>query len=184
MDRYLTGAIYTILLLCLIANSCCLGEKTEAAQSYKYVCSDGTIVSDSQECVIEEPTCSCNVPPIVCVCNQTTSGYASNQTPPTQDTQREPAQDIDPVDTDSVADNASIPAETVESVNACEELGCPKGSLFVGNNDTKKFHYCTCAQAEKISPRNRVCFSSAKYAESLGFIPCGFCKPSDVKSET
>ena len=175
MDRYLTGTIYTILLFCLIANSGCVGEKAGAVQSYKYVCSDGTIVSDSQECRVKELACSCNVPPIVCVCNQTSQGCASNQTGQVQST--------DPVNTDSVTDNASLPVGTEESTGPCVDLGCPKGSLFVGNNDTKKFHYCTCAQAEKISPRNRVCFNSAKSAESLGFIPCGFCKPSDSNAK-
>ncbi len=169
MNGRLTLVLNIMLLLCLIANSGCVGEKAEAVQSYKYVCSDGTIVSESRECRIEEPVCSCNVPPLVCVCNQTTPGCVSNQTELAQST-----------DTDAV--NASLPAKTEEQTGPCESLGCPKDALFVGNNQTKKFHYCTCAQAEKVSPRNRVCFSNAKYAVSQGYVPCGFCKPTDAKT--
>lgn len=171
MNGRLTIVLNIILLLCLIANSGCVGEKAGAVQSYKYVCSDGSIVSESRECRIEEPACSCNVPPLVCVCNQTTLGGVSNHSEPSLD--KEP-------DNDAV--NVSLPIKTEEQTGSgpCVSLGCPKDALFVGNNQTKKFHYCSCAQAEKISPRNRVCFSSAKYAVSLGYVPCGFCKPSDA----
>jgi hypothetical protein len=178
MDR-LSRVSLCILISCIILFEGCLGEKAGASTSVKYVCSDGSIVSESRECrtqekaginiqscpVPAEKVCICNQTYIApaekaCACNQTCSALAEKTNLPAQH-------------------NVSIPVNLALSPGPCESMGCPPDARFVGNSETKKFHTCECGQGARISPKKRVCFTSAKEAESLGFIPCGFCKPSD-----
>jgi hypothetical protein len=154
------------LLLGTLLCSGCLGEKAEASTGVKYVCSDGSIVSETRECRTEAKPGTCDKTtcpaPIEkeCVCNQTCPVPAVKTMLPPEG-------------------NASLPADPIVSSGPCESMGCQADALFVGNSETKKFHTCDCAQGARISPKKRVCLTSAKEAESLGFIPCGFCKPSD-----
>jgi hypothetical protein len=157
MDKYST-IVFFLLLSSMLLFGGCLGEKAQAATSIKYVCSDGSIVSESRECRTEEKTCAsdkaCSVPAEKpCVCDRTTAEQ-----------------------------NLSASLNGNVSAGPCESMGCPPEALFVGNSETKKFHECDCAQAAKLSPKKRVCFVSAKYALSLGYVPCGFCKPADPKT--
>jgi hypothetical protein len=165
MNRFLTKAACAFLLLGIFLSSGCLGEKTTAATSIKYVCGDGSIVSESKECRTGEKAGICNQTcpvPVekACICNQTCAAPMEKTVLP-------------------VEQNISLPVNVTISSGPCESMGCPPDALFVGNNETKKFHECDCGQAARISSRKRVCLISAEYAESMGYVPCGFCKPSD-----
>jgi len=48
---------------------------------------------------------------------------------------------------------------------------------YIGNLRAHKFHRSDCRWVEKISPGNRVAFSSSKEASDQGYIPCNLCKP-------
>ncbi len=50
-------------------------------------------------------------------------------------------------------------------------------STYVGNSNTKKFHYSSCRLAKKIAPHNRVFINSRDAATELGFVPCKVCRP-------
>lgn len=50
-------------------------------------------------------------------------------------------------------------------------------SNYVGNANSKKFHYSDCASAQKIKSSNRVSFNSRDEAISNGYVPCKRCKP-------
>ncbi|MFZ2456006.1 MAG: hypothetical protein WAX07_05980 [Candidatus Altiarchaeia archaeon] len=175
--------ILCVLISCIILSGGCLGEKASATSSIKYVCSDGSIVSESRECRIEEKARTCNqICPIPaekpCICNQTCAAPAEKTVIPVKGNTSAPAtEDTSPANQSA----AQPPKETVSG--PCESMGCPADALFVGNSETKKFHDCDCTQAARISQRKRVCLTSAEYAESHGFVPCGFCKPAG-KSKT
>jgi len=48
---------------------------------------------------------------------------------------------------------------------------------FVGNKNSKKFHVVACQYAKKMSPKNRVEFSTIAEAEKAGYVACKVCKP-------
>lgn len=48
---------------------------------------------------------------------------------------------------------------------------------YVGNANTKKFHYTNCSSAERIKVSNRVEFSSRDAAVAAGYVPCKRCSP-------
>ncbi|ADQ41549.1 hypothetical protein Calkr_2081 [Caldicellulosiruptor acetigenus I77R1B] len=48
---------------------------------------------------------------------------------------------------------------------------------YVGNSNTKKFHYSWCTWAKKIAPNHKVYFKSREEAVSAGYVPCKVCKP-------
>ncbi len=50
-------------------------------------------------------------------------------------------------------------------------------SEYVGNSNSKKFHYADCRWAGKISPSNIVHFSSRDEAVNQGYAPCKVCHP-------
>lgn len=50
-------------------------------------------------------------------------------------------------------------------------------STYVGNSNTNKFHIGSCKSAKKISPNNRVGFSSREEAVNAGYVPCKRCNP-------
>lgn len=50
-------------------------------------------------------------------------------------------------------------------------------SNYVGNSNSKKFHYADCSSAQKIKASNRVSFNSREEAVSKGYVPCKICKP-------
>jgi tetratricopeptide (TPR) repeat protein len=52
------------------------------------------------------------------------------------------------------------------------------GGSYLGNSDTKVYHYPSCAWAQKILPENRVLFSSPNEARSAGYRPCEKCNPA------
>ena len=50
-------------------------------------------------------------------------------------------------------------------------------SNYVGNMNSKKFHYADCTAAQKIKPANRIEFNSRDEATGSGYIPCKICQP-------
>ncbi|WP_041737173.1 MBL fold metallo-hydrolase [Caldicellulosiruptor acetigenus] len=48
---------------------------------------------------------------------------------------------------------------------------------YIGNSNTKKFHYPWCTWAKKIAPYHRVYFKTRQEAISAGYVPCKVCKP-------
>ncbi|MQL50853.1 hypothetical protein GFC01_00890 [Desulfofundulus thermobenzoicus] len=48
---------------------------------------------------------------------------------------------------------------------------------YIGNSNSKKFHYPDCQWAQKISPSNRVEFNTREEAVNAGYQPCKVCRP-------
>ncbi|GAV24765.1 prophage LambdaCh01 nuclease domain-containing protein [Carboxydothermus islandicus] len=48
---------------------------------------------------------------------------------------------------------------------------------YVGNKNSRKFHYEDCRWAKKIAPSNRVYFKSREAAINAGYVPCKVCNP-------
>jgi len=48
---------------------------------------------------------------------------------------------------------------------------------YVGNANSKKFHYADCSAAQRIKTSTRVEFSSREEAVSAGYVPCKKCSP-------
>jgi micrococcal nuclease len=48
---------------------------------------------------------------------------------------------------------------------------------YIGNKNSKKFHFPDCQWAKKIAPGNRVYFKSREEAIKAGYEPCKVCKP-------
>ncbi|WP_194174734.1 Ada metal-binding domain-containing protein [Desulfofundulus thermobenzoicus] len=47
---------------------------------------------------------------------------------------------------------------------------------YIGNSNSKKFHYPDCQWAQKISPSNRVEFNTREEAVNAGYQPCEGCR--------
>jgi hypothetical protein len=48
---------------------------------------------------------------------------------------------------------------------------------YVGNKNSKKFHYSWCSSVSDIKENNKVTFSSREEATSQGYEPCKRCEP-------
>lgn len=48
---------------------------------------------------------------------------------------------------------------------------------YLGNANTKKFHYPDCPSGQKTKPSNQVWFDSKQEALDAGYEPCGSCQP-------
>ncbi len=48
---------------------------------------------------------------------------------------------------------------------------------YVGNANSKKFHYSDCSFVDKMNPANRVNFNTRDEAVNAGYVPCKRCKP-------
>ena len=61
------------------------------------------------------------------------------------------------------------------------EEGKPKlpfrKTLYIGNINSKIFHYPWCLYAQQMSEKSKVYFSSREEAVNLGYRPCEVCKP-------
>lgn len=49
--------------------------------------------------------------------------------------------------------------------------------MYVGSLESDKYHYPSCRYAKNIAEYNEIWFDTADEAKSLGFTPCGVCKP-------
>ena len=50
-------------------------------------------------------------------------------------------------------------------------------SSYVGNSNSRKFHYADCHFVGKMNPNNRVYFNSRDEAVNAGYVPCKRCNP-------
>ena len=50
-------------------------------------------------------------------------------------------------------------------------------SNYVGNANSRKFHFANCSFVGKMNPNNRVSFNSRDEAINAGYVPCKRCKP-------
>jgi len=69
--------------------------------------------------------------------------------------------------------SAEEPEDTASDTTS-DETGC----MYVGSENSDKYHLPDCAYAGKIKAENLICFSSKEEAEQQGYVPCGTCKPS------
>lgn len=50
-------------------------------------------------------------------------------------------------------------------------------SAYIGNRNTKKFHYASCSSVDDMKSSNKVSFASSEEAKKKGYVPCKRCKP-------
>ena len=50
-------------------------------------------------------------------------------------------------------------------------------SSYVGNANSRKFHYADCSSVSKMNSANRVNFNTRDEAINAGYVPCKRCKP-------
>ena len=50
-------------------------------------------------------------------------------------------------------------------------------ATYVGNVNSKKFHYSDCASVAKMKPAHKVILSSREEAIKKGYVPCKRCSP-------
>ena len=48
---------------------------------------------------------------------------------------------------------------------------------YVGNKNSKKFHFSWCSSVADITEKNKVTFSSRDDALNMGYVPCKRCNP-------
>lgn len=65
---------------------------------------------------------------------------------------------------------AQTPAVTAEPESGSE-------AAYIGNANTKKFHYPSCSSVSQMNESNKVSFSSRDEAISSGYDPCQRCNP-------
>lgn len=51
------------------------------------------------------------------------------------------------------------------------------GTTYIGNKNTKKFHYSWCSSVDDMKEKNKVSLSSREAAISKGYVPCKRCDP-------
>ncbi|MBQ6005675.1 MAG: hypothetical protein IJT57_02395 [Selenomonadaceae bacterium] len=50
-------------------------------------------------------------------------------------------------------------------------------SSYVGNANSKKFHYADCSMVGKMNPANKVFMNTREEAINAGYVPCKRCNP-------
>jgi len=53
-------------------------------------------------------------------------------------------------------------------IDACIELGCEPGSIYVGSINSNKYYECSCHYAKRIKPENIICFATDEQAVADG----------------
>lgn len=73
-----------------------------------------------------------------------------------------------------------------EETPAAREAGAPEnapaatpGGAFIGHSVSKKAHRADCTWAQKISEKDRACFTAWGDAAAAGFTPCKACRPDE-----
>ena len=72
-------------------------------------------------------------------------------------------------------DTSSTNTSQTDTENVTEPT--PVSQSYIGNSNSKKFHYPYCNSVEKMSPGNRVEFNSLEEAINAGYAPCKRCNP-------
>jgi len=76
----------------------------------------------------------------------------------------------------STAGSSAVP---VPAPGAGTAGGSNSGSSanYIGNRNSKKFHYADCRYVGEMNPENKVPFATREAAISAGYVPCKVCKP-------
>ena len=56
-------------------------------------------------------------------------------------------------------------------------LICSTAIAYVGNRNTRKFHYDSCSSVYQMKPSNRVYIETREEAINSGYVPCKRCRP-------
>lgn len=65
------------------------------------------------------------------------------------------------------------PIEMVE--NECSEIGCPIGTMFIGDAKTDLYYECRCTFVKWIKPSDLLCFDSEEEAKERGYKKAQSC---------
>ena len=88
---------------------------------------------------------------------------------------------IDPTTapTEEPATEATTEPTTAPTKNPATEAPTePKGTTYILNTNSKKFHYTTCSSVDTIKETNKKVFTGTKSELlAMGYEPCGRCKP-------
>lgn len=60
---------------------------------------------------------------------------------------------------------------------SCEKIAEKKEDLYVGNSNSRVYHFASCESVTTMKDKNRVYFDSVEQAESKGYHPCKRCSP-------
>lgn len=76
------------------------------------------------------------------------------------------------------ANGESNPVQSAASnSNSTPETATPS-TTYIGNKNSKKFHYPNCGSVSKMNEKNKVFLNCTRYeAIAQGYSPCGNCKP-------
>lgn len=82
---------------------------------------------------------------------------------------------------DSETEDGSAPygssAAVTESDNNTNDATSTSDESYIGNKNTKKFHYPYCGSVGQMKDQNKVVLNSRKQAISQGYVPCKNCNP-------
>ena len=67
-------------------------------------------------------------------------------------------------------------AQVGESQMVEEEADIP-AAAYIGNQNTKKFHYPDCSSVDSMKESNKVELKSREEAIEKGYVPCKRCDP-------
>lgn len=56
-------------------------------------------------------------------------------------------------------------------------LICSTALAYVGNRNSRKFHYDSCRAVHKMKDSNKVYIEKREDAINQGYTPCGICRP-------
>jgi len=73
--------------------------------------------------------------------------------------------------------NLLLPGASISGQSTQGTTSQSGSCMFVGSRKSDKYHYPSCQWAQKISPSNRICFSSSADARAHGYVPCKVCNP-------
>lgn len=65
----------------------------------------------------------------------------------------------------------------IETEIAAAPTEAPKTVQYIGNSNSKKFHYPYCSSVDDMKEKNKVPFYSRDEAISKGYVPCKRCYP-------
>ena len=166
--------IFLISVLILVPG--CLETQREVVNVY--VCADGSLASNADDCEISEEECPepeiIEITKYVCAGGEIVSEaddcvIASTSLPEAvSSTTVQETTTLEELGT-TIAEETS---STVESASTIED-----DCQFVGSVNSDKYHYPDCRYAKRINEENLVCFADEDEAQEEDYIPCGVCEP-------
>lgn len=70
-----------------------------------------------------------------------------------------------------------ILAAVVAAIVMAAAFASVLASTYVGNANSRKFHYADCSMVGKMNPANKVFLNTREEAIAAGYVPCKRCKP-------